>query len=342
MTDPAKIWSATLDNLQLQMTKDTFHTHLGRSRVLAADNSDTEWTICVTNVHSAEWLTHRLAHKVEAALAGQLGHPAKVRFAAEMNGPHPSPPAPQHPSTSAPQHPTAPAPTIERDFAQIDYRWLWKKTGFVMASDYAAKFWQPLLGSRAYALWLYVQAENKEASLWTRPRRFSIRRLSRTLRIGTASITGGLRPCHLAEKQKLLGEPLRACCDRYQPTAWDYETRAGEKQCLHWNPGALEELYNAHLLGIRIEEGDNPRAHKMQLQVWTVLPLITPGQAAQLSEVDQLHHDRWLERYGHLAKIEPGRWSQIAGPSLVPLMAGHANYELTDPYQPNPLEADDV
>jgi hypothetical protein len=323
------------------MTRNTFDDLLTDSQLTIIDHDRCQ--IAVRNRQAREWLEAKWQPQVTRAISQAIGRPVQVEFiVVRESTPSPQPPTPNRSAELAaspqPPAPSPQPPNLERDFAGIDYAWLWKKTGFVMASDYAAKFWQPLLGSRAYALWLYIQAENKERGLWTRPRRFSVRRLARTLRIGPASITGGLRPCHFAEKQKILAEPLSACCDRYRPSAWDYQTRAGEKQCMHWNPGALEEMYQAHLLGIRIDDGDHPRAYQMHLQVWTLLPLLTPGQVARLNEIDQLHHDRWLERYGHLANIEPGRWQQITAPNLVPFMAGHTDQELTDHYQPNPLE----
>jgi hypothetical protein len=336
--DSDAVWSAALAALQGQMTRNTFDDLLTGSRLAIIDPD--RCRIAVRNRHAHEWLTAKWQPQVTRAISQAIGRPVQVEFVVVREStPSPQPPTPNpQPPTPSPQPPT---PNLERDFAGIDYAWLWKKTGFVMASDYAAKFWQPLLGSRAYALWLYVQAENKEPGLWTRPRRFSARALARTLRVGLRSITGGLRPCHLAEMQALVGEPLAACCDRYRPAAWGYETRGGEKQCMHWNPGALEELYQARLLGIRIEQGDHPRARKMHLQVWTLLPLLTPAQLDELSDLDQLEHDRWLERYGHLSNIDQARWERLTIPSLVPLMAGHAGRELTDAYQPNPLEAND-
>lgn len=334
-----QVWQNTLDQLKLQMTQATFNTRVKPCRLLATEAN--HFSIGVKDAYAAEWLENRLRDTITRTLSNTLGSEATVAFKVIPNGT-------QHPTTPldiASEAQPAMIPLIatpEATFAQIDYRKMWfgeGTTGFFMRPLYAEKFWQAYLG-RAYSLWSLIQADNRQnKQFWTRPKKYRYKYLARSLGCGFTTIKGGLRPCDRHEKSKMQGEPFSECCGRYRPVDWGYRTADGNHQCMHWNPGLMEKLYHAGLLAIEEKgEADKPRSHILHLQVWTMLPLLTPHQVEKLSDAHQKEHEYWLERVGTQAGFSVSDWESLGAKSLLPLLPDyHSGRELFDVYQPNPL-----
>ena len=74
----AHIWSATLGELQLQMTQATFDTWLRDSRLLKFEGDVV--VVAVKNGYAKDWLQSRLLTTIKRTLARQLGRPVDVKF----------------------------------------------------------------------------------------------------------------------------------------------------------------------------------------------------------------------------------------------------------------------
>jgi chromosomal replication initiator protein len=71
-------WKATLEELELQLTKATFSTWLKDARLIASD--DQEYVIGVRNDYARDWLEHRLQGAIVRTLSAIAGHEVTVRF----------------------------------------------------------------------------------------------------------------------------------------------------------------------------------------------------------------------------------------------------------------------
>ena len=75
---PDRVWSATLGELQLQMTHATFDTWLRESRLLKY--KDGTFVIAVKNGYAKDWLQNRLLATIKRTLVRQAGQPVEVKF----------------------------------------------------------------------------------------------------------------------------------------------------------------------------------------------------------------------------------------------------------------------
>ena len=73
-----RIWTQSLDELQLQMTRATFDTWLRGSQVAEAD--DGCLTIAVRHVHAVDWLQNRLLPLIERTVARHADNEVKLTF----------------------------------------------------------------------------------------------------------------------------------------------------------------------------------------------------------------------------------------------------------------------
>ncbi|MGB3715450.1 MAG: chromosomal replication initiator protein DnaA [Candidatus Promineifilaceae bacterium] len=71
-------WTATLGELELQMTRATFNTWLKDARLLA--NEDGEYVIGVRNDYAKDWLDNRLKETIDRTLSSIVGEPIAARF----------------------------------------------------------------------------------------------------------------------------------------------------------------------------------------------------------------------------------------------------------------------
>jgi chromosomal replication initiator protein len=75
---PDLVWSATLGELQLQMTQATFDTWLRGARFLKYE--DGSFVVGVKNGYAKDWLEHRLLPTIKRTLCRLAGRTADVRF----------------------------------------------------------------------------------------------------------------------------------------------------------------------------------------------------------------------------------------------------------------------
>lgn len=337
-----QVFDEALTQLRLQMTRPTFDTHLSNLALVQAKNGT--WTIGVNSEFSRAWLQGRLRPTVERALANIAGREIAVEFVL-------APEAEPTNSNGAPASTSAPA-SAGQELARADYKKLWYArggAGYAPVPHYASQFWQAYLKARAFGLWLYIESQErpgipKTNIFWTRPRSYKIRALARKIGCSPGVISGRLRQCiqfNQAQEEGEEWENCHRCHQRYNPTRIQ-ETRDGRPVCVHWDPGIFEQLYDEGLLAIRVSgDANNPRSVMHYLQMWRLLPLLTPYQAAQLGEADQESHHNWLRAHGHIIGLDLSAWESITETSLVPLLPGYnTGREINDVYQPNPLIGD--
>ena len=80
----ARIWSAALGELQLQMTQATFETWLRDSRLVK--HEDGTFVIGVKNGYAKDWLEHRLQATIKRTLARLADRTVDVRFVVGADG----------------------------------------------------------------------------------------------------------------------------------------------------------------------------------------------------------------------------------------------------------------
>jgi len=73
------LWRATLAQLQLQMTRQTFDTWLKPTEVL--DYRESVFVIDAKSAFAKDWLENKLVKTIELALTNVVGEPTRVRFA---------------------------------------------------------------------------------------------------------------------------------------------------------------------------------------------------------------------------------------------------------------------
>ena len=341
----AACWEDVLALLRQQMTQATFDNCLRDTHPLGQQNGPSTrfasghstLRVAVRNELAKEWLDNRLRETVQRTLASVVGEAVPLEFVVVAPAQAPLVDGPL-PRDSAPE----PPPWAGSPLAHLDYPHLWNNTGFAKIHHYHNIFWRRYLG-RAFELWLYLQARPlTKADLafgWTPARKFRFRELARALRAGVNSVRGAEENCYYLRTTVEIGQPLASCCGRFAEAQW----QAGPPpRCMHWRTGWLEILYKEGLLAVEEVKasGKSPRSHSLQVQVWRVLPLLTSWQVSRLSEPEQEQHERWLEKYGHLAGVTPDSWEAETAHSLVRSMT-QPDYEagrtLHGTYEPNTL-----
>jgi hypothetical protein len=337
------IWQKTLDQLRLQMTRATFDTWLQGTGVVSTEAD--HYQIAVKNEMAQEWLDKRLHETVQRTLKNFAGEAATVEFVVAAE-PLLSlcPPCPPCPPQDAPFQYALPQDSSA--LAQVDYQQLWNSTGFIKLDHYANTFWRRYLG-RAFELWLYLQSHPMSREYleqgWTPSRKYRFREMAQALKASPNSVKGAEENCYYLRLAAELDQPLTTCCGRFHEVRW--EPNSERSRCMHWRTGWLEMLFAEGLVAVEeVKSPHKPRAHVLKLQAWRILPLLTPFQVSRLSEGEQERHDRWLEKYGHLATppVTLRCWEAETARSLVPLLTeppykrGRTNFDI---YQPNTLKA---
>lgn len=78
MMSPEAAWKVTLGELELQMAKSTFNTHLKDARLVSGDSS--EYVIAVRSSNTKKWVEHSLRTTILRTLSSIVGQPVQLRF----------------------------------------------------------------------------------------------------------------------------------------------------------------------------------------------------------------------------------------------------------------------
>jgi hypothetical protein len=350
--DLAAIWQQTLARLSLQMGRATFSTWL-QATSLVAGGPEGLFVVETPSQPGQAWLDQRLRPVIEQTLAGVVKQQIELKFVvrgAESPLEAARPPEPQ----PAPLPPEARVDPPTADFIRrVDFEGLWQKTGFTAMPDYTLHYWRMYLG-RAFDLWQLLVSKDKrdvklmrqgELPYWTPPQRYSYRLLAHVLNCARMTLTGRFIPCAVYEREKsqakARGEAINpaACCGRH-PFCQVRLNQHQEPERIYWVEGLLERLYREGLVAVQqVIRLGKPRSYELRLQVWRLLPVLTPSQIAYFKyELDHVYHRQWLERYGHLCGFNLANWEQIQLETLVPYLPGYDRGRvLFDSYCNNPL-----
>ncbi|GAB4423982.1 MAG: hypothetical protein Kow0031_02750 [Anaerolineae bacterium] len=323
------LWSAVKTQLRQQMTRATFDQHITPSQLVSANGV---YRVEAANEQSLDWLEHRLRPIVTRTLANQLAvtpETLQVEFC-----------LPRMPAAIPPVEREAPATAdpIAAEVAQADLLASYLDTG---GSGYAqlphlyTHFWLPLLGP-AFDLWLSLTADDKRSlkaiapNCWTPARSYTFRELAARLnQQNPRCVYGYADECHHSRQRRLASQPLTETADCCRNRKWAHIRRQslpeGGYLCQHWVEGRLEALERLGLARVHLAQ---PTSRKPRVQIWRLLPPLTPAQAGRLTPHRRRDFEQWLTDYGHTLGLTPERWQRMTAPSLLPLMPGYDRHDL--------------
>lgn len=212
-----KVWRDALDNLEQQMLRGTFDSWLRGTRAIAVDDTDCI-TVEVKNKYAAEWLECRLNTAIERTVRRITGNGTTLRYVvaqAEADS------APQVAETTAAETdpaatpPPAESPRLVEAAARPERVETVESTadeeswtppadapaGFAQVSNYALRFWAPLLGRTAWRVWELCRERDRRRKKtdWTPTRRWRLSDLAAAVPCSTAALTGVERRCAVTD-----------------------------------------------------------------------------------------------------------------------------------------------
>jgi hypothetical protein len=262
------LWSKeVLPRLQQQMTRATFETWLAQTHQLGEIEAET-LTVGVANSFAQDWLENRLYETISRTVANLMGRPLHLKFV--VNGPRPA----QMEAAEATPLPEPGPGQIAVELISFDPT----QRGFVMASNYATRFWQPYLDRFAakaspFGLWVTLKSFAYECQKETWP-----------------SIESLADMCAKGQRYKILGRA---------------ERKGGGRIV-----GALEVLEAQRIVYVK-KQGQASKI-SYRFRVLENLPLLTPRQAETLTPRLQKAHKRFLEQ----ARLDYEEWAQMTLPTL--------------------------
>ena len=313
---PEQAWTSALSQLQLEMTRATFETWLKETHLLGADNG--AWQVAVKNEFAKDWLDHRLRETVDRTLTNIVGHPVRIQFVVE---PEPAPPEPLPDEAD-------PLPVVQAGAQLAQFtphiKTIGRKTGYKPMPDYYIRFWSPYLaarwktaGSRAFRLRQILltldtrKVMSPEFTNWSPLIETTYEELGELIGVSRAVITGREGHCQRYEADRKAGQPRGTdCCGRHQNHGCRIQTsgRTGELHCFFWRMGVLEVL-DAERLVVTDRQGKT-RGHKLRLQLWHSLPILTPFQVSFLPKGLRQKHQSWLIEAGANLELSLSAWEE--------------------------------
>lgn len=354
-------WPEILDQLRLQLPRATYDTWLHETRLLSAE--DGRWQIGVHSRYAQDWLANRLAETIRRTIQLMTGHPITTEFVVITPNGHP-PDADAHSATEPEENLSDPGLALAQtaDFyaakQQAEALTVLTSTNYYAAKrdmgrwlpefQYDHLFVQPYLGSSVYSFYRYLllhwistlekealpllDLSKRENQTWTPPFKLSYRDALRTLHKSNQKIIpGGEYECHTSYSYaQAFKQPLSACCQTHEFHQW----RPGEGggHCYFWRPGYLHKLYEAGLLKLEIS-----RTNRALVQVWRILPWLTPAQVSDLDPILQDEHEDWIDKNGHYFNLTLADWKQISLPSLLPHQPTYTTFTLQGRPPANPF-----
>lgn len=375
-------WALALSDLRSQIPQGTFENLVRDTRVIEA--TEDRYTIATQSAISRDWLQNRLYDTLQRALAHVTHQPQIcLEFVVDL-GLSPVVPAPEPTESPAitvqatqPGLPLAlDGPVTETEIKFISdtamHRLKMDMGYWLPEFHYDQNFWFRYLKRGAYFLrrrlethWLERYAKKEERDLndpanhWTSAFRVRYREMARWLGLKKVEvISGGEEECRNCYLARLKEKPLTTCCGKHPFHDWRQDKDRNFK-CYHWQRGMLHRLHEENLLAINIvkpAQPGQPRAHQILVQVWRVLPFLTPAQVETMDSLTRKEHELWLQRFGQERfGLSQAQWEDFQATSHVPLMGYnqegrrlHGEPE-TDPFAPpgnhqqatSPVDLDD-
>lgn len=338
-------WTLVLSDLKSQIPQVTFEKLIKDTRVVAT--TEDQYTIATQSVLSKDWLKNRLHDTLQRALAHVIKRPdIRLEIVVESDlSPDLPNPLPETPATTdqPAQQPLAP---VDSSIAEAESKFILDTAMHRLKMDmgywlpefhYDQNFWFRYLKRGAYFLrrrlethWLERYAKKEERDLadpanhWTSVFRVRYREMARWLGIKKVEvISGGEEECRHCYLARLKEKPLTDCCGKHLFHDWRQD-KDGNFKCYHWQRGMLHRLHEENLLAINIikpTQSSQPRAHQIFVQVWRVLPFLTPAQVETMDSLTRKEHELWLQRFGQERfGLSQAQWEEFQATSHVPLM----------------------
>jgi len=275
------LWQQILPKLKLQMTQSTFDTWLANS---TAECTNGTLVIMAHSTFAKDWLENRLQSIIQRTATRITGHPIQIVFTTK---PEQQPSATLR-SQQAANTQTSPSPSdpslLDQDIP-LDCRFGIEivnfdptTKGWVMTSNYAWQFWQPLLGTVPFNLW-------------------------NTLRSFPAAFhRNGDNGFQWPSIQTLAD----ICANRNRHAILGRAARAGRNRTV----GALEMLEQERIVWTK--SYGTGRNVTYYFRVLDNLPLLTPTQVNRLTPRLQERHQRHISR----CELDYEEWQQLTLPSL--------------------------
>ncbi|MEM7028003.1 MAG: hypothetical protein AAF629_00315 [Chloroflexota bacterium] len=331
------IWAEASPVLATKMTKGTYDHNL-KSATLAENGTD-HFTLFLANDLVRDWVENRLDGIIRQTLSNVADRPIKITYDIIAN------------QTLSGQKPD-PITTKLDWAADVDWRNIQNKS-YMPLSTYAVHFWQPWLNqrnARTFALWLAIRGDDKRigaahdsfVDFWTPPRTFRISKLAGEIgsKNSTTSLTGRFAPCNRCYKALQAEEPLKQCCGHHKPSQWK-QLAEDKRMCQYWSVGAFESLQEAGLLAVDANVGQTKK-HSLKLQVWMLLPVLTPQQVDTLPQTLQNEHRLWLASYGHFFDLSEERWDTIELPTLLSCLPHYQEKRQLGTYEWNKIKREQL
>lgn len=162
MSNHTEIWRQVLADLELQLARPTFDTHLRSTTALSL--ADDVLTVRASSEFNADWLNGQLKPIIERTTQWIAGRTLEVLFVGPGEHQLRADPNGRNPDTSV-------------SFYNFDIL----TRGWVTIPSYVIKFWLPLLGAEAFGVYLLLRAiyYNPDRK-WTRTRSVYLQLLADT------------------------------------------------------------------------------------------------------------------------------------------------------------------
>jgi hypothetical protein len=302
-----RVWKDALSELALQLTKESFRLWFQDAALLAAGGDC--WTIGVRSDEAVDWLENRYRRMMERTVSAVAGRP--VSLALVTKGAWDGKPATASPAAKgqaqpveqtqpvAPVHvPSNGSPAAQllsavppaasrvgeagREPGEVVVKKERKDPAgpYLMVPHYTFRFWQPLLGVRAYALFVTLN--------------------------------------HCADAHKYFGEPLPSIEALVEMIGYgSRHTLLGRGPTKGRPPqtGILDLLVETGLA--RLWRTGRGQGTRYVFAVYPVedLPLLTPFQVGKLSDRKQREHETWLR---HFKLFDESEWHRDQRETAVP------------------------
>lgn len=275
--EPSEVWAAACSVLESGMTRTSFNQNFGRSEIIATEGD--QLVVGLANRRALEWVSGRLADRVESALQEVTGRPIRATYAIlSGNGQAPGP------NVEAIETDLASSTSLESvqrgevgvhvpgEPGDPNY-------SYIQVTHYVERFWRPFLGLVPYNL--YELLRSYDYFVKTSPKQTwpTIALLSDMLGYG--------------DRCTILG---RAARPGYKEQAGAIQVLMRHRIIHHWTNG--EGTQTSYYFIVR------PR-----------LPLLTPKQVASLKPRLQDAHDAFLSRY---PEFDLRAWEKDERESAIP------------------------
>ena len=259
--DANEIWDKALAELRGVATKATFTQWISGTRAIAL--KDGQLILSAPGQLAKEWLeSKQLTLLIERAVANVAERSLCVSYVLSPENESAGSNTRPGEDTQAAAEPSSEKELIESPLkpGDIEVKLIEDPlVPFIQVQKYAIKFWQPLIGAPAFAIWLVLRTMDKQNEGRGRSHRISVGKLALITGIARQTITGVARESS-------------------------------------WQRGIFDTLNDEKLCKI-VSEGVG-RLSVYRAEVLNSVPYLSPVQVARLDPELQVDHDSFIHEFG--------------------------------------------